>query len=182
MKLSIVVPAFNEAATIASLLDAVLRVELPAGVTREVVVIDDASSDKTAEIVRDVASNAPHPVSLHRHEKNRGKGAALHTGFAVATGDYVVIQDADLEYDPRDFNRLLEPVLERGADVVYGSRFKGDRPHRILFFWHSIGNQILTLCANAVSNLNLTDMETCYKMIRRDLLVSFPLKEKRFGF
>lgn len=182
MKLSIVVPAFNEAATIASLLDAVLRVELPAQVTREIVVVDDASIDNTAEIVREVASGAPHPISLHRHDKNRGKGAALHTGFAVSTGDFVVIQDADLEYDPRDFNRLLEPVLERGADVVYGSRFKGDRPHRILFFWHSIGNQLLTLCANAVSNLNLTDMETCYKMIRRDLLVSLPLKEKRFGF
>lgn len=182
MKLSIVVPAFNEAATIAALLDAVLRVELPAGVTREIVVVDDASSDSTAEIVREVAGSAPHPISLHRHDKNRGKGAALHTGFALATGDYVVIQDADLEYDPRDFNRLLEPVLERGADVVYGSRFKGDRPHRILFFWHSIGNQLLTLCTNAVSNLNLTDMETCYKMIRRDLLVSLPLKEQRFGF
>lgn len=182
MKLSIVVPAFNEAATIAALLDAVLRVELPAGVTREIIVVDDASSDSTAEIVREVAGSAPHPISLHRHDKNRGKGAALHTGFALATGDYVVIQDADLEYDPRDFNRLLEPVLERGADVVYGSRFKGDRPHRILFFWHSIGNQLLTLCTNAVSNLNLTDMETCYKMIRRDLLVSLPLKEQRFGF
>lgn len=181
MKLSILIPAFNEERTIGQILDIVAHVDLPAGVERELIVVDDCSRDNTATIVKTFATQHPN-VTLLQHPENRGKGAALHTGIAAATGEYVLIQDADLEYDPREYRDLLKPVLEREADVVYGSRFQGGNPHRILFFWHSIGNKMLTQLCNAVSNLNLTDMETCYKLVRTDLLQSLRLREKRFGF
>ena len=145
--------------------------------------MDDCSTDDTAgALLRYCAERPDFPIKTLRHEINRGKGAALHTGIAAATGEYIIIQDADLEYDPREFNDLLRPVLEGNADVVYGSRFMGGRPHRILFFWHSIGNKLLTHLSNAATNLNLTDMETCYKLFRREHLQSLSLVEQRFGF
>ena len=181
--LSIVIPAYNEARTVHLILDRVREVELVGGVTKEVILVDDCSGDDTAGAVTAYAKTHPaFPLAVLRHDINKGKGAALHTGIAAATGDYVIIQDADLEYDPREYNDLLRPMLEGNADVVYGSRFMGGRPHRILFFWHSIGNQFLTFCSNAATNLNLTDMETCYKLFRREHLQSLRLTERRFGF
>ena len=181
--LSVIIPAYNEQNTIATILDAVAAVELIGGVQKELIVVNDASSDETES--RLMAYREAHPelnIQYFKHEKNKGKGAALHTGIAQATGDYVVVQDADLEYDPQEFNVLLKPVLDGFADVVYGSRFMGGRPHRILFFWHSIGNKFLTFLSNMFTNLNLTDMETCYKLFRRETIQSLKLKENRFGF
>ena len=181
--LSIIMPAYNEERTIHLILDRVRAVELPGGMTKELIIVDDCSADDTAGAIRAYAKTHPDlPVTFLSHEVNRGKGAALHTGIAAATGDYVVIQDADLEYDPREYRDLLRPMLEGNADVVYGSRFMGGRPHRILFFWHSIGNKLLTHLSNAATNLNLTDMETCYKLFRREHLQSLDLVERRFGF
>jgi glycosyltransferase involved in cell wall biosynthesis len=183
MRLSIIIPAYNESPTIHRILDRVQAVTLAHDLEKEVILVDDCSRDGTAEAVQAYADDNPDfPIKLLRHDVNRGKGAALHTGIAAATGDFVVIQDADLEYDPREYNLLLQPVLEDAADVVYGSRFMGGRPHRILFFWHSIGNKFLTALSNAFTNLNLTDMETCYKLFRRELLQSLELREQRFGF
>lgn len=182
-KLSIVIPAYNEALTIHLILDQVRAVSLINDVEKEVIIVNDCSTDQTEEVVK--AYQEQHPaftIKYFRHGRNQGKGAALHTGIREATGDVLVIQDADLEYDPAEYNLLLRPILEGRADVVYGSRFIGGKPHRILFFWHSIGNQILTFISNALSNLNLTDMETCYKMFRTELIQSMPLREKRFGF
>ena len=181
--LSIVIPAYNEAGTIHRILDRVRAVTLIGQLAKEVIIVDDASADGTAAAVERYA--AAHPdlsLRLHRHGRNQGKGAALHTGIGLATGEYLIIQDADLEYDPREYNDLLQPVLDGFADVVYGSRFMGSKPHRILFFWHTIGNKFLTLISNAFNNLNLTDMETCYKLFRTDMLQSLDLREKRFGF
>jgi glycosyltransferase involved in cell wall biosynthesis len=182
-KLSIVVPAYNEGRTIHLILDQVKAVKLLNDIEKEVIIVNDCSRDDTeAAVERYIAANPELPIRYLKHEVNQGKGAALHTGIRHATGDYVIIQDADLEYDPEEFNVLLRPVLRGMADVVYGSRFMGGRPHRILFFWHSIGNHWLTMLSNAFSNLNLTDMETCYKLFRRDIIQSLDLKEKRFGF
>ncbi len=182
-KLSIIIPAYNEEATIRTILDSVRTVALPEDIQRELVVVNDCSSDRTAEIVRSYISEHPDTeISFYEHEVNKGKGAALHTGIDKASGDYIVVQDADLEYDPEEFALLLKPILNGHADVVYGSRFKGGNPHRILFFWHSIGNGFLTFLSNMMTNLNLSDMETCYKMFKAEHIKSLKLKEKRFGF
>lgn len=181
--LSIVIPVYNEEKTIHMILDKIKEVELINSINKEVILVDDCSSDDSiGAIERYIENNPELPMVLHKHEQNQGKGGALHTGINVANGDLIVIQDADLEYDPFEYNELLKPILDGHADVVYGSRFMGGKPHRILFFWHSIGNGMLTLMSNAFTNLNLTDMETCYKMFRSEHIKSLDLKEKRFGF
>jgi glycosyltransferase involved in cell wall biosynthesis len=181
--LSIVIPAYNEAATIHLILDKVRDCALPEGWAKELIVVNDCSKDATEEAIeRYAAANPSLPLTYRKHEVNKGKGAALHTGIALATGDYVIIQDADLEYDPNEYVTLLKPIINGHADVVYGSRFMGGNAHRILFFWHSIGNAFLTFLSNMFTNLNLTDMETCYKLFRRDLIQSLNLRENRFGF
>ena len=181
--LSIVMPAYNEAATIHLILDKVRDCRLPDWWTKELIVVNDCSKDGTeAAIERYASVNPSLPLTYRKQEVNKGKGAALHTGIAMAAGDYVIIQDADLEYDPNEYVALLQPVIDGHADVVYGSRFMGGNAHRILFFWHSLGNAFLTFLSNMFTNLNLTDMETCYKLFRRDLIQSLNLRENRFGF
>ncbi len=182
-KLSIVIPAYNEGATIHLILDRVKAVELKNGILKELILVNDCSTDNTEQAILDYqAANPELNIAYYKHEVNKGKGAALHTGISKATGEYTVIQDADLEYDPEEFNVLLKPILNGSADVVYGSRFMGGNPHRILFFWHSIGNKFLTFLSNMFTNLNLTDMETCYKLFKTQYIQSLNLKEKRFGF
>ena len=182
-KLSVVIPAYNEERTIVQILDAVAAVELGDGTTKEFIVIDDASTDATLEQVRYWASENPEvELVLLEQGRNQGKGAALHAGIARATGDFLVIQDADLEYDPKEYELLLAPVRKGQADVVYGSRFMGGKPHRVMFFWHTIGNKLLTFLSNMGTNLNLTDMETCYKLFRTEMVQSLTLEQKRFGF
>jgi glycosyltransferase involved in cell wall biosynthesis len=181
--LSIVIPAYNEGRTIHLILDQVKAVRLLNDIQKEVIIVNDCSKDDTeAAVQRYIAANPELPISYYKHEVNQGKGAALHTGIRQATGEYVIIQDADLEYDPEEYNLLLKPILRGMADVVFGSRFIGGNAHRILFFWHSIGNKWLTFLSNAMTNLNLTDMETCYKLFRRDIIQGLTLTEKRFGF
>lgn len=181
--LSIVIPAYNEERTIHHILDKVRQVSLSGDLAKEVILVNDASRDDTRGAIERYRRQYPEfPIHYHEHEQNKGKGAALHTGIQLATGDYVIIQDADLEYDPEEYNLLLQPVLAGFADVVYGSRFMGGNPHRILFFWHSIGNKMLTFLSNAMTNLNLTDMETCYKLFRRPIIQQLKLRENRFGF
>lgn len=182
-KLSIIIPAYNEERTLYKVLSRINELELPVQVQKEIIIVDDCSSDNTRSIV--AAFQLVHPrcdTKYTRHEKNRGKGAALHTGIKEATGNFIIIQDADLEYDPRDYGLLLQPLLDGYADVVYGSRFMGGKPHRVLFFWHTIGNKFLTFLSNLFTNLNLTDIETGYKIFRIDIIRAVTLKEKRFGF
>ncbi len=182
-KLSIIIPAYNEAKTIHLILDKVKAVQLLSDIEKELIIINDCSTDNTEEVIlKYIKLNSDLKISYYIHEINKGKGAALHTGIQKATGDYLIIQDADLEYDPNEYNLLIKPVLDGFADVVYGSRFMGGNPHRILFFWHTIGNKFLTFLSNMFTNLNLTDMETCYKMFKTDIIKNIKLNEKRFGF
>lgn len=182
-KLSIIIPAYNEAPTIHLILNKVIGIELLFGTEKEIIVVNDCSTDATAEVMQRFADENPDVnILTYNQSVNQGKGAAIHKGIELATGDYVIIQDADLEYDPVDYNLLLKPMLNDIADVVYGSRFMGIGPHRILFYWHSIGNKFLTSLSNMFTNLNLTDMETCYKMFRADIIKKIVLTEKRFGF
>ncbi len=181
--LSIVIPAYNEERTITQVLEKIKMVNLIDGTLKQIIIVNDASVDQTDLVVKKfMDQNSGLDIKYHLQSRNMGKGAALHKGIDLATGDFVVIQDADLEYDPAEFNLLLRPLLDGMADVVFGSRFMGGNPHRILFFWHSIGNKILTFISNVFTNLNLTDMETCYKCFRSEFIKQIRLKENRFGF
>lgn len=179
MRLSIVIPCYNEAKTIRTIIDAV-RAAPTGELEKEIIVVDDCSSDGTRELLR--TEIAPLVGQVVYHERNQGKGAALRTGFAAATGEIVLIQDADLEYDPQEYPRLLKPILAGKADVVFGSRFAGGEAHRVVYFWHMLGNKFLTLLSNMLTNINLTDMETCYKVFRREVLQKITIEENRFGF
>ena len=176
MKISVVIPVYNEVSTIREIVARVQAVDLE----KEIIIVDDGSTDSTRELLQEITLSQEN-IRVIYHDRNQGKGAALRTGFEGATGDIVIVQDADLEYDPREYPILLEPILDGRADVVYGSRFLGG-PHRVLFFWHYLGNKFLTLLSNAVTNLNLTDMETCYKVFKREVLAGMNLKSNRFGF
>ncbi len=182
-KLSIIIPAYNEAATIHQILNKIIEVQLSNDIQKEIIIVNDCSKDKTQEvIVNYIKSNKEFDIRLFNQEINKGKGAALHKGISLASGEYLIVQDADLEYDPNEYNILLKPIIEGFADVVYGFRFMGGKPHRILFFWHTIGNKFLTALSNIFTNLNLSDMETCYKLFRTDIIQKIKLKENRFGF
>lgn len=176
-KISVVIPCYNEVKTLEGLIDAVRSAPVD---EKQIILVDDASTDGTSELIRTRLQDKVDVVV--RHERNRGKGAALRSGIEVATGDIVIIQDADMEYDPQEYPRLIQPILDGRADVVYGSRFHGHGPHRVLYFWHFVGNRLLTLASNMLTNLNLSDMETCYKVFRREVIQSIDIKENRFGF
>ena len=177
MKLSIIIPCYNEKSTIREVIDAVLAAPYD---DKEIIIVDDCSKDGTKEVLLEEIEPLVHQILFHK--VNQGKGAALRTGIQAATGDIVFIQDADLEYDPQEYPNLVEPILRNKADVVYGSRFMGSQPHRVLYFWHSVGNMVLTILSNMFTNLNLTDMETCYKVFRREIIQGISIKENRFGF
>jgi glycosyltransferase involved in cell wall biosynthesis len=182
-KISIIVPAYNEASTITKILDKLINLSLINHIKKEIIVVNDCSKDNTEILIQNIIATNPNANIVYlKHDKNSGKGAAIHTGIKNATGEYLIIQDADLEYDPNEFNKLLKPVIDGYADVVYGSRFMGGSAHRILFFWHTIGNKFLTFLSNLFTNLNLSDMETCYKLFNTEMVKSLKLKEKRFGF
>jgi glycosyltransferase involved in cell wall biosynthesis len=181
--LSIVIPAYNEASTIHLILTKIKHTQLIGGLGKEILIVDDCSTDQTQQAVAKYQQeNSDLIIRYSRNELNRGKGFSLARGIREATGDFVIVQDADLEYDPEEYNTLLKPMLYNNADVVYGSRFMGGNPHRILFFWHSIGNRFLTFLSNVATNLNLTDMETGYKLFKREIIQQISLKENRFGF
>ena len=177
MKLSIVIPCFNEKTTILELIEAVRCAPIQ---EKQIIIVEDGSTDGTREILKQIEGQAD--IDIIYHEKNRGKGAALNTGFAAANGDICIVQDADLEYDPPEFPLVIQPIVDGKADVVYGSRFQSGRPHRVVYFWHRIGNGVLTLLSNIFTDLNLTDMETCYKAFKREVIQSITIEEKRFGF
>ena len=177
MKLSIVIPCFNEKATILELIDAVRSAPIQ---DQQIIVVDDGSTDGTREILKGIEDDGD--IDIIYHKTNKGKGAALSTGFAAATGDICIVQDADLEYDPQEFPLVIQPIVDGKADVVFGSRFQSGRPHRVVYFWHRIGNGVLTLLSNIFTDLNLTDMETCYKAFKREVIQSIAIEEKRFGF
>ena len=177
MKLSIIIPCFNEKATILQLIDAVLDAPIK---DKEIIVVDDGSTDGTHEILKKIHDNTH--IKIIYHDKNKGKGAALSTGFAAATGEVCIVQDADLEYDPQEFPLVIQPIVDGKADVVFGSRFQSGKPHRVVYFWHRVGNGVLTLLSNIFTDLNLTDMETCYKAFRREVIQSIKIEENRFGF
>ena len=182
-KISIIIPAYNEESTISIIVNKLINLALINNIKKEIIIVNDSSTDDTNKIVENIIAKQKEIEIIYiKHEKNLGKGAAIHSGIKNATGEYLMIQDADLEYDPEEINKLLKPIIDEHADIVYGSRFIGGSAHRILFFWHTIGNKFLTFLSNFFTNLNLTDMETCYKLFKTSIIKKIPLKEKRFGF
>lgn len=182
-RLSIIIPVYNEEKTISLILDKIKKVTLSNSISKEIIIVNDCSTDNTKQVLDlYMTNNSELHINCYQQDKNQGKGAAIHLGISKASGEYLIIQDADLEYDPNEYNDLLKPVISGFADVVYGSRFMGNNPHRILFFWHTVGNKFLTFLSNMLTNLNLTDMETCYKLFNTKIVQDLNLKEKRFGF